>query len=78
MQLLQKAKLVKKSLRKYWDEARKWGATIQFMENIIPSPIETHYRNKCEFAVGRNSQGEVTVGFSMGLYREGELNVEVL
>ena len=33
------------------------------------------YRSKCEFSFGRNRQNEVTLGFMMGLFKEGTVEV---
>lgn len=37
----------------------------------IQSPITHGYRTKCEFTIGKNIQGERTVGFLLGQYRDG-------
>lgn len=37
----------------------------------IASPEINGYRTKCEFTIGKNLDGEPTVGFLLGLYREG-------
>jgi tRNA (uracil-5-)-methyltransferase len=41
----------------------------------IPSPEINGYRTKCEFTIGYNLNGEPTVGFLLGLYREGITSV---
>lgn len=38
---------------------------------VIGSPQVNHYRTKCEFTIGRNLEGEPSVGFLLGLYRDG-------
>lgn len=38
---------------------------------IIPSPFTVGYRNKVEFTIGRNADGEIDVGNRMSSYREG-------
>ncbi|XP_013403739.1 tRNA (uracil-5-)-methyltransferase homolog A [Lingula anatina] len=38
---------------------------------IKPSPILESYRNKCEFTIGKGSDGGKVVGFRMGRYRDG-------
>ncbi|KAK0411391.1 hypothetical protein QR680_005631 [Steinernema hermaphroditum] len=38
------------------------------LKRIIPSPAHRAYRNKCEFTVGRNTEGETTVGFVGGRF----------
>ncbi|KAI9099856.1 S-adenosyl-L-methionine-dependent methyltransferase [Phlyctochytrium arcticum] len=42
---------------------------------IMPSPIEKFYRNKCEFTFGWDDKGEKCVGFLLGLFKEGVVNV---
>ncbi|MCH91697.1 zinc finger CCCH domain-containing protein 24-like, partial [Trifolium medium] len=46
------------------------------LEGIIESPIVNGYRNKCEFSIGYSTEGKVTVGFSLGNFREGVTAVE--
>ncbi|KAF1806527.1 S-adenosyl-L-methionine-dependent methyltransferase [Mucor lusitanicus] len=41
----------------------------------IPSPEINGYRTKCEFTIGKNLDGEPTVGFLLGLYRDGITSV---
>lgn len=41
----------------------------------IASPDVYGYRSKCEFTIGRNPDGERTVGFLLGLYRHGITSV---
>ncbi|KXS20699.1 S-adenosyl-L-methionine-dependent methyltransferase [Gonapodya prolifera JEL478] len=43
--------------------------------DIIPSPITENYRTKCEFSIGRDLSGELTVGFLLGGFRSGEMIV---
>lgn len=38
---------------------------------IIPSPIQTNYRTKCEFSFGRDPDGNPSVGFLLGLIKDG-------
>lgn len=38
---------------------------------VIGSPVLQNYRTKCEFTIGKNLNNEPTVGFLLGLYREG-------
>jgi tRNA (uracil-5-)-methyltransferase len=35
-----------------------------------------YYRTKCEFSFGRNSRGEPTCGFLLGLFKNGQVQVE--
>lgn len=46
------------------------------LENIRSSPKTDGYRNKCEFSIGKNEQGEIQVGFRVGSYSNGFLEVE--
>lgn len=42
------------------------------LEPIRPSPVQTEYRNKCEFVIGVGADGEdKTVGFRLGKYKGG-------
>ncbi|CAI2179536.1 10464_t:CDS:1 [Funneliformis geosporum] len=41
------------------------------LKPMIHSPILEGYRNKCEFTVGLNLEGEKTVGFLLGAYKDG-------
>jgi hypothetical protein len=47
------------------------------LREIHRSPITIGYRNKYEFAIGRNYWGQVTVGFALGAYRDGTISVQV-
>lgn len=42
---------------------------------IKEAPKINGYRNKCEFAVGKNENGERTVGFRVGSYTDGSIEV---
>ena len=44
-------------------------------EGIIPSPVVEGYRNKCEFSIGLDREGNRVVGFQLGSYREGLLAI---
>lgn len=39
--------------------------------DTIQSPVVNGYRTKCEFTIGKNLEGKETVGFLLGLYRDG-------
>ncbi|XP_070508938.1 tRNA (uracil-5-)-methyltransferase homolog A-like isoform X2 [Chironomus tepperi] len=43
---------------------------------IVPSPQSTGYRNKCEFSIGRDENGEIQVGNRVGSYVSGTIYVE--
>ncbi|XP_034154972.2 tRNA (uracil-5-)-methyltransferase homolog A [Pangasianodon hypophthalmus] len=46
------------------------------LESIRPSPVQTEYRNKCEFVIGTGADGEdKTVGFRLGKYKGGSCAV---
>ncbi|KAA0716949.1 tRNA (uracil-5-)-methyltransferase -like protein A [Triplophysa tibetana] len=46
------------------------------LESIRPSPVQTEYRNKCEFVIGVGADGEdKTVGFRLGKYKGGSCAV---
>lgn len=46
------------------------------LEAIRPSPVQTEYRNKCEFVIGVGADGEdKTVGFRLGKYKGGSCAV---
>ncbi|RKP01599.1 hypothetical protein CXG81DRAFT_11788 [Caulochytrium protostelioides] len=42
---------------------------------IVPAPQPNGYRNKCEFTFGVDVNGELTVGFLCGLFKEGHTAV---
>ncbi|KAI8878141.1 S-adenosyl-L-methionine-dependent methyltransferase [Backusella circina FSU 941] len=52
-----------------------WTQTLEGMEcEFLPpikSPILQGYRTKCEFTIGKDLEGQNTVGFLLGLYRDG-------
>ncbi|KAJ3085294.1 tRNA methyltransferase 2, partial [Physocladia obscura] len=41
------------------------------LQDVVPSPVIDGYRNKCEFTVGFDLDGKPTVGFLLGLFKEG-------
>lgn len=57
-------------------KSREIGGLPCNLEGIIESPIVNGYRNKCEFSIGNSLEGKVTVGFSLGNFREGVTAVE--
>lgn len=63
----------KSQMMKHRDKSKPLGYTIH---PIKPSPITVEYRNKCEFTIGVDPQGnDNTVGFRLGSYRNGDLSV---
>ena len=43
---------------------------------IVPSPIQSGYRNKCEFTVGLNEEKLITAGYNSGRFVDGCFNVK--
>lgn len=58
---------------------RKAGLPANAVElkETVPSPTTTGYRNKCEFSFGYGPDEKVTLGFQLGLFREGFSTVQV-
>ncbi|XP_002026564.2 tRNA (uracil-5-)-methyltransferase homolog A [Drosophila persimilis] len=80
-QLKQKSEEMSTLLKKYTQELRKINPqakphldSFKFNE-VLPSPTVNGYRNKNEFTVGKNSAGEVVVGFRLGSYSDGSVEV---
>lgn len=46
------------------------------MESIKASPLTHGYRNKCEFTIALDKDGQPTVGFLLGAYKDGIIEVE--
>jgi tRNA (uracil-5-)-methyltransferase len=42
---------------------------------IVRSPVTEGYRNKSEFTIGNDNAGNPTIGFNVGLFREGSIAV---
>ncbi|RKP04682.1 hypothetical protein THASP1DRAFT_33519 [Thamnocephalis sphaerospora] len=51
------------------------GKDAYEIAEIIPSPVQQEYRTKCEFTIGKNPEGEPTVGFLLGLFKDGQVSV---
>lgn len=64
------------SLPEWILNSREIGGLPCKFEGIVESPLVNGYRNKCEFSVGYSLQGRVTVGFSLGNFREGVIAVD--
>uniref|UniRef100_A0A9I3EH20 tRNA (uracil(54)-C(5))-methyltransferase n=1 Tax=Anopheles dirus TaxID=7168 RepID=A0A9I3EH20_9DIPT len=65
------------TLRSYVEKQRKdHGGLPCAFEPIRPSPLTDGYRNKCEFSIGKDAQGVKRVGFRVGSYSNGFLEVE--
>ncbi|XP_050072056.1 tRNA (uracil-5-)-methyltransferase homolog A [Anopheles maculipalpis] len=65
------------TLRSYVENQRqKHGGLPCALESIRPSPMQDGYRNKCEFSIGKDAEGVKRVGFRVGSYSNGFLEVE--
>ncbi|XP_061396260.1 tRNA (uracil-5-)-methyltransferase homolog A [Musca vetustissima] len=80
-QLKQKDSNMKELIKTFVDELKKTNkdsnnhlAKFQY-EGVLPSPEIDGYRNKNEFTIGKNSQGEIVVGFRLGSYADGSVEV---
>ncbi|KAJ3065883.1 tRNA methyltransferase 2, partial [Podochytrium sp. JEL0797] len=60
----------KKADLKYLTNMKR-GDRLCPLEDVVPSPIIDDYRTKCEFTIGFDLEGKKTVGFLLGLYKEG-------
>jgi len=58
-----------------WAWGGRYAKETFVVEPIAPSPCLEGYRNKCEFTVGRDQEGRPTVGFRMGAFRNGVMQV---
>lgn len=58
-----------------FQKMRRKGQVCE-VDDIVPSPVINHYRNKCEFTIGVNpDNGLPTVGFRIASYKEGSMHV---
>ncbi|KAK5910429.1 hypothetical protein CesoFtcFv8_004264 [Champsocephalus esox] len=54
----------------------KYNRMCCSLEAIRPSPVQTEYRNKCEFLISMGADGvDKTIGFRMGKYKGGSCAV---
>ncbi|KAL5287496.1 TRMT2A family protein [Megaselia abdita] len=82
-QLEEKDKEMRKVLTAFGNNLRKLNPSFKLrkdeipceFEKIKPSPKIDDYRNKSEFAIGRNSNNEIVVGFRVGSYSDGSVEV---
>ncbi|XP_075161072.1 tRNA (uracil-5-)-methyltransferase homolog A [Haematobia irritans] len=80
-QLEQKDANMKELTKKFLNELGKINKeSKQYLDNfkfegVLPSPQVDGYRNKNEFTVGKNSEGEIVVGFRLGSYADGSVEV---
>lgn len=79
-QLVIKQKKVEEIFTEFQRELNKANESPTILDiqhkPIVPSPDSTAYRNKVEFTVGRDANGEVCVGNRSGSYVSGNLEVE--
>ena len=52
-------------------ESNRRGKLAAPVEGIVRSPVLEGYRNKSEFTIGPDADGAPTVGFNVGLFKEG-------
>ncbi|KAG8597344.1 hypothetical protein GDO81_002256 [Engystomops pustulosus] len=53
-------------------QKQKYNKVCCPLEGVRPSPVQTEYRNKCEFLIGAGAGNEdKTVGFRLGKYKGG-------
>lgn len=57
-------------------DMHKYADPVFDIRPIIPSPESEGYRNKCEFSVGRDGNGDIQVGNRTGSYQSGSILVE--
>ncbi|XP_013119287.2 tRNA (uracil-5-)-methyltransferase homolog A [Stomoxys calcitrans] len=80
-QLEQKEADMKELTRKFLNELKKTNRESKAhledfkYEGVLASPQVDGYRNKNEFTVGKNSDGEIVVGFRLGSYADGSVEV---
>jgi tRNA/tmRNA/rRNA uracil-C5-methylase (TrmA/RlmC/RlmD family) len=46
------------------------------LQTPVASPELNGYRTKCEFTIGTNLEGERTVGFLLGMFKQGQTAVQ--
>ncbi|XP_020716771.1 tRNA (uracil-5-)-methyltransferase homolog A [Ceratitis capitata] len=80
-QLQKKNNEMQELLRKFTNKlrntnsaAKKYLNAFKF-EGVKASPQINGYRNKNEFTVGKNAEGEIVVGFRLGSYADGSVEV---
>lgn len=80
-QLEQKTEEMSALLNKYTQELGRLNADAKphldkfEFKGVLPSPTVQGYRNKNEFTVGKNAEGEIVVGFRLGSYSDGSVEV---
>ncbi|XP_043571360.1 tRNA (uracil-5-)-methyltransferase homolog A isoform X4 [Chiloscyllium plagiosum] len=59
-----------------FQQKKMFGGTCCPLEGVKPSPLQTEYRNKCEFLIGVGANGEdKTIGCRLGKYKGGSCAV---
>ncbi|XP_078083325.1 tRNA (uracil-5-)-methyltransferase homolog A [Mustelus asterias] len=59
-----------------FQQKKLFGGTCCPLEGVKPSPLQTEYRNKCEFLIGVGANGEdKTIGCRLGKYKGGSCEV---
>ncbi|XP_041059333.1 tRNA (uracil-5-)-methyltransferase homolog A [Carcharodon carcharias] len=59
-----------------FQQKKKFGGNCCPFEGVKPSPLQTEYRNKCEFLIGVGANGEdKTIGCRLGKYKGGSCAV---
>lgn len=80
-QLVKKEKELNDILSDYKKQILKVNPKLKLLDNIgiwkgfERAPLINGYRNKSEFTVGKNASGEKVVGFRLGSYIDGSLEV---
>ncbi|KAH8261240.1 hypothetical protein KR044_005754 [Drosophila immigrans] len=80
-QLEQKTTEMAALLKKYTQELRRLNAAAKphldkfEFKGVLASPAVDGYRNKNEFTIGKNAEGEIVVGFRLGSYSDGSVEV---
>ena len=80
-QLKQKDSQMQDIIKKFTHDLKKFNRDAKAhlnnfkYEGVVGSPQVDGYRNKNEFTVGKNSQGDIVVGFRLGSYADGSVEV---
>lgn len=80
-QLKQKDTQMKELVKKFTKDLQKSNRDAKSSidnlkyEGVMASPQVDGYRNKNEFTVGKNANGEIVVGFRLGSYADGSVEV---
>jgi len=69
---------MQKAMRREGRDFPPWmrhGGTCCPLEAVHPSPVIEGYRNKCDFTVAQDCNGDALAGFQLGLFRNGVVTV---